>query len=152
MWSGNEADYRAAFCNMIKYYLDRADATDHEPADFQARFNCDGSLWMWEYERNRPDDFARLIKRIKDGHISVPLTPLTICYGAQSAEGILRGMYYAGRIERRYNLRLPTAHPMEDQTMPYGLGSLFAGSGAKYCWMGICGCASAWPTSETTAI
>jgi len=142
MWSGNEADYRAAFCSMIKYYLDRADATENQPPDFQARFNCDGSLWMWEYERNKPDDFMRLINRIKDGHISVPLTPLTICYGAQSAEGVLRGMYYAGRIERRYNLRFPTAQPMEDQTMPYGLGSLFAGAGAKYCWMGICGCAS----------
>ncbi len=145
MWSGNEADYRNAFCSMIKYYLDRADATDDQPADFQARFNCDGSLWMWEYERNKPDDFIRLISRIKDSHISVPLTPLTVCYGAQSAEGVLRGMYYAGRIERRHSLRFLSVQPMEDQTMPYGLGSLFAGAGAKYCWMGICNCESRVP-------
>ncbi len=140
LWSGNVADYKTAFGHMIKFYLDRADATDQQPADFQARFNCDGSLWMWEYERNHPGDFPRLIRRIRDGHISVPLTPITLCYGAQSAEGVLRGMYYAGRIERLYNLRFLTAQPMEDQTMPYGVGSLFAGSGAKYCWMAICGC------------
>ncbi|HVN78741.1 MAG TPA: glycoside hydrolase [Terriglobia bacterium] len=149
MWSGNEADYSRAFCNMIEYYLDRADATQDQPADFQARFNCDGSLWMWEYERNNPANFARLISRIKDGHISVPLTPLTVCYGAQSVEGILRGMYYAGRIERRYHLRFITAQPMEDQTMPYGLGSLFAGAGARYCWMGICNCATRVPDNTS---
>jgi len=131
---------------MIDYYLERADATADQPEDYQARFNCDGSLWMWEYERNKPAaDFARLIGRIKDGHISVPLTPITICYGAMPAEAVLRGMYYAGRIERRYDLRLPTVQPMENQTMPYGVGSLFAGAGAKYCWMGICNCASRVP-------
>jgi alpha-mannosidase len=145
LWSGNAADYKTAFSHMIKYYLDRADATDQQPADFQARFNCDGSLWMWEYERSHPDDFPRFIRRIRDGHISVPLTPITLCYGAQSAEGVLRGMYYAGRIERLYNLRFLTAQPMEDQTIPFGVGSLFAGSGAQYCWMAICGCATRLP-------
>jgi alpha-mannosidase len=146
MWSADASTYRKVFLEMIDYYLARADATDREPSNCQARFNCDGSLWMWEYERNRPPaDFQRLIRRIKDSHISVPLNPITMCYGAMPAEGLLRAMYYAGRIERRYGLRLPTAHPMEDQTMPYGLGSLFAGAGAKYCWMGICGCASRLP-------
>jgi len=145
-WSADAATYRRAFIEMIDYYLERAEATSDEPDDYKARFNCDGSLWMWEYERNKPaGDFARLIRRIKDGHISVPLTPITLCYGAMPAEAVLRGMYYAGRIERRYDLRLPTVQPMEDQTMPYGAGSLFAGAGAKYCWMGICSCASRIP-------
>lgn len=142
-WSADADTYRRAFIEMIDYYLERVDATSGQPDDYQARFNCDGSLWMWEYERNKPaGDFARLIRRIKDGHISVPLTPITLCYGAMPAEAVLRGMYYAGRIERRYDLRLPTVQPMEDQTMPYGAGSLFVGAGAKYCWMGICSCAS----------
>ena len=117
-----------------------------QPDDYQARFNCDGSLWMWEYERNKSAaDFNRLIRRIQDGHISVPLTPITLCYGAMPAEGVLRSMYYAGRMQRRYGLQLPTVQPMEDQTMPYGVGSLFAGAGAKYGWMGICSCASRVP-------
>ncbi|MGA2031342.1 MAG: hypothetical protein ABSG68_03730 [Thermoguttaceae bacterium] len=142
-WSGDAATYRRAFLEMIDYYLARADATAGQPDDYQARFNCDGSLWMWEYERNKSAaDFQRLIRRIKDGHISVPLTPITLCYGAMPAEGVLRAMYYAGRIQRRYGLQLPTVQPMEDQTMPYGVGSLFTGAGARYCWMGICSCAS----------
>ena len=142
-WSAAGETYSRAFVEMIDYYLERADATAGEPDDFQARFNCDGSLWMWAYQQQRSaSDFTRLIRRIQDGHISVPLTPLTLCYGAMPAEAVLRAMYYAGRIERQYDIRLPTVQPMENQTMPYGLGSLFAGAGAKYAWMGICNCAT----------
>ena len=74
-WSGDATTYRKACIEMIDYYLARADATAGQPDDYQARFNCDGSLWMWEYERNASAaDFNRLIRRIKDGHVSVPLT------------------------------------------------------------------------------
>jgi alpha-mannosidase len=31
---------------------------------------------------------------------------------------------------------------MEDQTLPYGLSSLWAGAGAKYSWKGVCNCAT----------
>ncbi|MEO6039782.1 MAG: glycoside hydrolase, partial [Saprospiraceae bacterium] len=31
---------------------------------------------------------------------------------------------------------------MENQTLPLGLGSLWAGAGAKYSWRGVCGCAT----------
>ena len=145
-WSADAATYRQAFVEMLDYYLARIDATEREPEPFQARFNCDGNLWLWEYERSKPaDQFQRLLRRVQDGHISVPLTPITICYGAMPTEAVLRAMYYAGRIERDHGLRFVTAQPMEDQTMPFGVGSLFAGAGAQYCWMGICNCASRVP-------
>jgi alpha-mannosidase len=54
-------------------------------------------------------------------------------------------MYYSGRLERRYDLRFPVAIAMENQTLPLGLSSLWAGSGALYSWKGVCGCASKIP-------
>ena len=51
-------------------------------------------------------------------------------------------MYYSGSVERRYGLNLDIAIAMEDQTLPNGLGALWAGSGAKYSWRGICNCAT----------
>lgn len=145
-WTATGDQYRQAFLEMIDYYLDRADATMANPADHQSRWNCDGSLWMWEYEKNRsPHNFQRFIDRIKSGHISVPLTALVSCYGGAPVEAILRGMYYPGSIERRYDLRFHLAVSMENQTLPYGLGSLWAGAGARYSWKGICGCATKVP-------
>ena len=36
-----------------------------------------------------------------------PLNPLPILYGGVPAEAVIRGMYYPGTIQRRYDLRFP---------------------------------------------
>lgn len=146
LWTADEVTYRAAFLAMLDYYLDLADSTAGNPSAYQSRWNCDGSLWVWEYEKNRsPAQFQRLIGRIRDGHVSVPLNPLVTVCGGMPAEAVLRSLYYAGTLERRFDLRLRMAQSMENQTLPYGLGALWAGAGALYSWKGICGCASLVP-------
>src|SRR5581483_7682392 len=143
MWTLDEEGYRQAFVEMLDFYLNQIDATAGNPSPSQARWNCDGSFWLWIYERNKSAaDFNRLMSRIRDGHVSSPLTALVVCYGGVPAEAVLRGMYYPGSLERRFRLRFPLAVAMENQTLPYGLGSLWAGAGAKYSWRGICGCAT----------
>jgi alpha-mannosidase len=141
MWTGDEEAYRKAYLEMLDYYLELADKTQGNPPEYQSRWHADGSLWLWTYERNKtPAEFRRLMDRVRDGHISFPLNALVSTYGGTPTEAVLRGMYYAGSLERRFGLRIPLAIAMEDQTLPYGLGGLWAGSGAKYSWKGICGC------------
>jgi alpha-mannosidase len=143
VWTADEATYANAFVEMLDYYLGQADATAGNPSSQRARWNCDGWLWMWTYEQRRtPTQFSTLINRIKDGTISVPLNPLCVVLGGTPAEAVLRMMYYPGTIERRFNVRFPLAYAMENQTLPYGLGALWAGSGAKYSWKGVCACAT----------
>ncbi len=145
-WSADLQTYEKLFVDMLDYYLDLADKTQNESPEFQSRWNCDGSFWVWVYEKNKPSaDFERLINRIRDGHIGFPLNALCICLGGAPAEAVLRGMYYSGKLERRHNLRIPLAYSMENQTLPLGLGSLWSGSGATFSWKGICGCASQVP-------
>ncbi len=140
-WTADEETYRNAFIEMIDYYLDLADSTDDEISEHQSRWNCDGSFWLWTYEKNKSQvEFDRLINRIRDGHISAPLNALVVCEGGAPAEAILRGMYYAGQLERRFNLRFSMAIAMENQTLSYGLPTLWAGAGASYSWKGICNC------------
>ncbi|MDZ7384645.1 MAG: glycoside hydrolase [candidate division KSB1 bacterium] len=141
MWRADEETYRQAFLSMLDYYLDLADATAGEPSDFQSRFNCDGSYWVWTYQKHRSAaEFARLVDRMRSGHIGVPLNPLVVCYGGMPMEGVLRSMYYPGSLERRFGLKFPIAISMENQTLPYGLGALWAGAGARYSWKGVCAC------------
>jgi alpha-mannosidase len=142
-WTADGDAYREAFLTMTDYYLDKIDETAGNPPDTQMRWNCDGSLWMWEYEQNRPQSqFSRFLDRVRDGHMSVPLNPLVLVQGGAPAEAVLRGMYYPGLIERRANVRFPIAIAMENQTLPYGLPSLWAGAGARYSWKGVCNCAT----------
>ena len=145
-WVADDVTYRQSFLTMIDYYLNKMDATQNNPSDTQMRWNCDGSLWMWEYEKNRtPQQFERFLSRIRDNHMSVALNPLVLVQGGAPAETVLRGMYYPGLIERRHNVKFPIALAMENQTMPFGLASLWAGSGAKYSWKGVCNCATDIP-------
>ena len=43
------------------------------------------------------------------------------------SEAVIRGMYYPGKLERKYNLDLNLAYSIENQTLPFGLSSLWAG-------------------------
>ncbi len=145
-WIADDTTYRQSFLTMIDYYLDKMDATAGNASDTQMRWNCDGSLWMWEYQHNRTQaQFQRFLNRMGDGHMNVALNPLVVVEGGAPAETVLRGMYYPGLMERQYNVHFPIAIAMEDQTFPYGLPSLWAGSGAKYSWKGVCNCAT-WLT------
>lgn len=140
-WTESDEAYRGAFVRMLDYYLDQADQTQNNPPDFRQRWHCDCNLWLWEYERNKPAaDFQRLISRLRDGTISVALNPLVVSNGGSPAEAVIRGMYYPGRIERREGVRFDLAMYQENQTFPLGLPSLWAGSGAKYSWKGVCDC------------
>ncbi|MBI5170546.1 MAG: glycoside hydrolase [Candidatus Eisenbacteria bacterium] len=142
-WTADDVTYRTAFLGMLDFYMAQAESTVSNPVDSRGRFNADCSLWMWEYERNRtPAQFARLMNHVRAGNISMPLNNAVLCYGGSPAEAVLRSMYYAGRLERRFGLRFPLAVAMENQTLPAGLASLWAGSGALYSWRGVCGCAT----------
>lgn len=146
MWTGNEAEYREAFIKMLDFYIAQSDSTANLPSPYQGKFNADGTFWLWEYAKNKsPEAFQKLIDKIKSGHISVPYNALVSCYGANNVEGVLRGMYYAGELERKYGLELDQAVSMENQTLPLGLGSLWAGSGVKFSWKGVCDCVTKVP-------
>ena len=143
MWSASAEAYADYFPRALDAYLDQIDATETLPADQQARWNTDGSLWMWEYERQRtPAQMQRLMNRVRDGHISMPLNTLVEVRGSMPLEAQLRDMYYAGRLERRFGVRFTLGIAMENQTQPLGLGSVFASAGARYSWKGVCACAT----------
>ncbi len=152
MWSADVDTYSRAFVEMLDWHMKLCDKTGPNPSPYRNRFNCDGSYWLWCYEQAKtPAEFAALIGKIKEGSISAPLNTVVSCYGGQPLEAVLRGMYYAGRLERQHQLRFPLAVAMENQTLPLGLASLFAGSGAKYSWRGVCGCATKMDLKALTA-
>jgi alpha-mannosidase len=143
MWTANEATYKTAFLDMLDWWINYNETTSTNPAPYQSKWNCDGSFWVSTYEKNRSaEQFGKLINQIKSGQITVPYSPLIVTYGAVPTEAVLRGMYYAGNLERRFNIDFDMAIAMENQTLPLGLASLWKGSGAKYCWHGVCNCAT----------
>ena len=143
MWSGDEEAYRKAFTETLDYYIRLNDSTANLPYNQQNKWNCDGSYWVYVYKQNRSkEQFDKLITQIKKGKITVPLNTVVSLFGAVPAEATLRNMYYAGALKRKYGLDMQLVLNMEDQVLPLGLSSLWAGAGAKYSWRGVCACAT----------
>ncbi len=143
MWTADEATYRTSFKTMIDYYINQNNLTASNPVSYQNRFNLDGYFWAYVYEKDKtPAEFQTFINQVKAGKFSIPYNGLVSCYGGMPAEGVLRGMYYAGYLQRKYGINMSLAVAMENQTLPLGLSSLWAGSGVKYSWRGTCGCVS----------
>jgi alpha-mannosidase len=143
MWTATEEEYRRAFLEMLDFYIELNEKTASNPYHSQSKWNCDGSFWVYTYEKNRSKaQFDKLIEQIRNGKITVPLNTLVGLHGMAPVELIIREMYYAGSLERRFGLNFDMAINMEDQVLPLGLSSIWAGSGAKYSWKGVCACAT----------
>src|SRR3982751_3694378 len=107
-WTTDDVGYRGSFLRMLDFYLAQMNSTQGNPSDTQMRWNADGSLWMWEYEHNRTSaQLSNFMDRIRDGHLSVAANALVLVQGGAPAETVLRGMYYPGLMERRYNVSFP---------------------------------------------
>ena len=149
MWSADEATYDTAFVNMIDAWMANNNATSSNPPDYQTKFNCDGTYWAWAYEKKKtPAQFQLFMDQVKNEKIVLPMNPLIITYGCVPAEAAIRGMYYAGELQRKYGIPFDMAMTMENQVLPLGLPSLWKGCGAKYAWHGVCNCATMVPNLE----
>ena len=139
VWTASDTAYNTVFLNMIDAWMANNNATNGSQADYRTKFDCDGSYWAWIYQQNRtPAQFQAFIDQVKNERIVIPMNPLVITSGCVPEEATLRGMYYAGELQRKYAVPFDMALDMEDQVLPLGLASLWAGSGAKYSWRGIC--------------
>ena len=66
------------------------------------------------------DDFNRLIGHVRAGKTSVPFQSLVLLPGAMPAEAVLRELYSAGSLERRFGLDLELVVSMENQSLHGG--------------------------------
>ncbi len=143
MWTARDTAYETAFITMIDAWMANNNATSGNAPDFQTKFSCDGTYWAWAYQKHKTAaEFQNFMNQVKSEKIVIPMNPLIITYGCVPAEATIRGMYYAGELQRKYGIPFETAIDMENQVMPLGLASIWAGCGAKYSWHGICNCAT----------
>ncbi len=143
MWNGTEEDWYRYNLDMAKFYLKIGEDTKDKPIEARSKWNYDVAWTIYMLERKAsPDLFARIIDQIKRGQASVPLNFTLAVYGASTTESVLRSFYYSGYLERKYGLDIDLAVCQENATIPLGLASLWAGSGARYSWRGVCNCAT----------
>jgi alpha-mannosidase len=143
MWNGDEEKWYKMNLDMARFYLQLGENTRDNPPEAQSKWNYDVAWTLYMLEKNAPEEFFnRIIGQIKNGQASVPYNFTLPVYGASTMESVLRSFYFAGRFERKYHIDIDLAICQENATIPLGLASLWAGSGAKYSWRGVCNCAT----------
>ncbi len=143
MWNGDEEEWYRYNLDMAKFYLDLGEGSREALPENRSKWNYDVAWTLYMMEKRAPEVFfQRIIEQIKNGQASVPYNFTLPVYGASTLESILRTFYYAGHLERSYGIDIDLAVCQENATIPLGLASLWAGSGAKYSWRGVCNCAT----------
>lgn len=151
-WNATTDAYDAAILAELDYYVARVQATAAQPVELQAKYTADGWFRLWLYEQKKSAaEVDALLAAIKAGNITIPMNPLVQMYGAMPTEAAIRGAYYPARMARKHGLPLALGYAeVENATVPWGLASIWAGSGATYAWKGLCGCFHQAPYQDRT--
>jgi alpha-mannosidase len=143
MWNAGEDEWYKMNLDMASFYLKIGESTKTNAPEARSKWNYDVAWTLYMMEKRAPKPFfTRILDQIKAGQASVPFNFTLPVYGASTLESVLRSFYYGGHLEHAYGLDIDLAICQENATIPLGLASLWAGSGAKYSWRGVCNCAT----------
>ncbi len=143
MWNGTEDEWYKYNLDMARFYLKLGEDTKNNTPEARSKWNYDVAWTLYMMEKNEPETFFhRIVDQIKNGQASVPYNFTLAVYGGSTLESVLRSFYYGGHLQRKYGIDMNLAICQENATIPLGLASLWAGSGAKYSWRGVCNCAT----------
>jgi alpha-mannosidase len=150
LWNGDENEWFKYSLDMARFYLKIGETTRNSSPEARSKWNYDVAWTIYMLEKHTPPEFfTRIINQIKNDQASVPFNFTLPVYGASTVESVLRSFYYGGYLERKYGLDIDLAIGQEKATLPLGLASLWAGSGARYSWKGVCNCATKTNTIGT---
>jgi len=131
-WGFSEEQTRQSFADLVRAHLDEMNRTDSEQPENQDHYNLavtQEALCFVERYPNRKDE---LIRRVKEGRISVSPFLNNSLWGLQSVEAAIRTLYPARRLEREWGIPIDVANHIELPSLPWGAASILAGSGVRW--------------------
>jgi len=134
-WGFNEEQTRRAYADVVRAHLDEMRRTDHEKPENQDRYNLSITQEAHAFVEYYPERKQELIRRIKEGRISVGPVYNNALWGFQSTESVIRTFYPARRLERDWGIPLSIAQHIEQPGLPWGAASILAASG--FHWLSV---------------
>ena len=131
-WGFNEAETRRAYADVVRAHLDEMLRTDREKPENQDRYNLSITQEALAFVEQYPERKQELIRRIKEGRVSVGPVYNNALWGFQSTEAAIRTFYPARRLEREWGIPLSVAQHIEQPGLPWGAASILAGSGFRW--------------------
>lgn len=135
-WGLAEEETRRAFAEIVRAHLDEMARTDaaERPED-RDRYNMAVAQEALCLLERHPERREELFRRIREGRLYISPFLCNSLWGFQSAEGFLRTLYPARRLEAEIGTRAEAAHHIELPSLPWGVATLLAGCGIR--WLSI---------------
>jgi hypothetical protein len=131
-WGFDEKATRRNMAELVRSHLDAMTRTDREPEWNRDRYTMavtNEALAFLELYPGRTDE---LVRRLREGRITLSPFLNNTLWGWQSEEGFLRSLYPARRIERAWGVPIDVAYHTELPSLPWGAATLLAGAGVRW--------------------
>ncbi len=131
-WGNSEAQTRQNFAELVRSHLDEMNRTDSQSPENQDHYTMAATEEALAFIERYPERKAELARRIREGRILMSPFLCNTLWGWQSAEGAIRSLYPARRLEREWGVPLAIAHHIECPSLPWGMATILAGCGVRW--------------------
>lgn len=134
-WGFDEKTTRRSMAELVRAHLDAMARTDADPEGNRDRYTTavtNEALALVEHYPERKDE---LVRRLREGRITLSPFLNNTLWGWQSEEAFLRSLYPALRLERAWRVPIDVAHHTELPSLPWGAATLLAGAGVR--WLAV---------------
>ena len=131
-WGFDEKTTRQNMAELVRAHLDAMARTDGEPEGNRDRYTMAVTNEALAFLEHHPDRRAELVRRLREGRITLSPFLNNTLWGGQSEEAFLRSLYPARRLEREWGIPIDVAHHTELPSLPWGAATLLAGAGVRW--------------------
>lgn len=131
-WGFTEEQTRQAFADLVRSHLDEMNRTDALAPENRDHYNLATTQEARDFVARYPARKDEFIRRAREGRVCVSPFLCNSLWGFQSAEGALRTLYPARRLERDWGIPIDVAEHIELPSLPWGMAPLLAGSGVRW--------------------
>ncbi|HSD67460.1 MAG TPA: hypothetical protein VLF95_12200, partial [Vicinamibacteria bacterium] len=134
-WGFDEGQTRRNMADLVRAHLDAMARTDSEPEEGRDRYTMAVTNEALAFLERYPERRDELVRRLREGRLTLSPFLGNTLWGAQSEEAFLRSLYPARRLEREWGVPADVAHHSELPSLPWGVASLLARAGVR--WLAV---------------
>ena len=131
-WGFDEKTTRRSMAELVRAHLDAMTRTDGEAEWNRDRYTMAVTNEALAFLERYPERKDELVRRLRDGRVTLSPFLNNSLWGWQSEEAFLRSLYPARRLERAWRVPIDVAHHTELPSLPWGAATLLAGAGVRW--------------------
>src|ERR1035441_6201301 len=134
-WAQTEEQTRQSLADLVRAHLDEISRTDQAALENRDHYTMAVTNEALCFLERYPQRQEELIRRIKEGRITMSPFLVNSLWSFLGVEGAIRMLYPARRLERDWGIPIDVAQHIEMPSLPWGAASILSGCGVH--WLSV---------------